>query len=186
MTTMQELRRATDPWTVDDLGQFPESDGNRYELVDGMLIVSPAPRWSHQRVSRKLLYVLEDACPADLELFYAPVDWQPDDHNSLEPDLLVVAKKDLVDERAIHRPLRLAVEILSPSSRLYDTKVKFAKYAEGGVASYWIVDPDGGPSIVAYDLVDGDYVEVAQGSGDDEIRLERPYPVTVTPSALPG
>ena len=60
------------------------------------------------------------------------------------------------------------------------------KYAEGGVASYWIVDPDGGPSIVAYDLVDGDYVEVARASGDKEVRLERPYPVTVTPSALLG
>lgn len=183
MTTMLEQRRASDAWTLDDLDQFPENDGNRYELVDGMLVVSPAPRPMHQRASGRLYLLLEQTCPADLEVFYAPLDWQPNERNSLQPDLLVVARDD-VGDGPLTAPLRLAVEILSPSSRLYDAKVKFAKYAEGGVGSYWIVDPDGGPSIVAYDLVDGDYVEVAQGSGNDELRLERPYPVTITPAAL--
>lgn len=183
MTTMLEQRRASDAWTVDDLDQFPENDGNRYELVDGMLVVSPSPRPKHQEISRELFLLLHHACPSDLEVFYAPLDWQPNQRNSLQPDLLVVAKDD-VGDGPLTTPLRLAVEILSPSSRLHDTKVKFAKYAEGGVASYWIVDPDGGPSIVAHDLVDGDYVEVARGSGDDEVRLAHPYPLTVTPSAL--
>ncbi|SDT67958.1 Uma2 family endonuclease [Jiangella sp. DSM 45060] len=185
MTTMLEQRRANDAWTVDDLDQFEENDGNRYELVDGILVVSPSPRPKHQRISRGLFLLLHDACPSDLEVLYAPLDWQPNQRNSLEPDLLVVARKD-VGDGPLTKPLRLAVEILSPSSRLYDTKVKFAKYAEGGVASYWIVDPDGGPSIVAYGLVDGEYVEVARGSGDDEVRLALPYPVAVVPSALVG
>lgn len=185
MTTMLEQRRANDAWTVDDLDQFEENDGNRYELVDGILVVSPSPRPKHQRISRGLFRALDIACPSDLEVLYAPLDWQPNQRNSLEPDLLVVARKD-VGDGPLTKPLRLAVEILSPSSRLYDTKVKFAKYAEGGVASYWIVDPDGGPSIVAYGLVDGEYVEVARGSGDDEVRLALPYPVTVVPSALVG
>lgn len=185
MTTMLEQRRAHDAWTVDDLDQFEENDGNRYELVDGMLVVSPSPRPKHQWISSELFRVLDRACPADLKVLYAPLDWQPNQRNSLQPDLLVVAKDD-VGDGPLTKPLRLAVEILSPSSRLYDTKVKFAKYAEGGVASYWIVDPDGGPSIVAYGLVDGEYVEVARGSGDDEVRLALPYPVTVVPSALVG
>lgn len=183
MTTMQEMPRVVEAWTVDDLNGLPEDDGLRYELIDGMLSVSPSPRPSHQWISSRLHLLLEHACPPELKVFYAPLDWQPDQRNSLEPDLLVVAKDDIVDG-PLTKPLRLAVEILSPSSRLYDTKVKFAKYAEGGVGSYWIVDPDGGPSIVAYDLVDGDYVEVARGSGDDDVRLEHPYPVTVRPSAL--
>lgn len=183
MTTMQEMPRVVEAWTVDDLDGLPEDDGLRYELIDGALVVSPSPRPKHQRVSRELFLVLHGACPPGLELFFAPLDWQPDQWNSLEPDLLVVAKDDVV-EGPLTRPLRLAVEILSPSSRLRDTKLKYAKYAEGGVASYWIVDPDGGPSIVAYDLVDGEYVEVARGSGDDEVRLERPYPVTVRPAGL--
>ncbi|SEF15220.1 Uma2 family endonuclease [Jiangella alba] len=185
MTTMLEQRRAHDAWTVDDLDQFEENDGNRYELVDGILVVSPSPRPTHQWISRGLFRALDRACPAELEVFYAPLDWQPNQRNSLQPDLLVVARKD-VGDGPLTKPLRLAVEILSPSSRLYDTKVKFAKYAEGGVASYWIVDPEGGPSIVAYGLVDGEYVEVARGSGDDEVRLTQPYPVTVVPSALVG
>ncbi|MBB5787074.1 Uma2 family endonuclease [Jiangella mangrovi] len=183
MTTMLEQRRASDAWTVDDLDQFPENDGNRYELVDGVLVVSPSPRPKHQWISTELFRALDRACPADLKVFYAPLDWQPNQRNSLQPDLLVVARDDVRDG-PLTRPLRLAVEILSPSSRLYDTKVKFAKYAEGGVTSYWIVDPDGGPSIVAYELRDGDYVETARGSGDDEVHLELPYPVTVRPSTL--
>lgn len=185
MTTMLEQRHENDTWTVEDLEQFPENDGNRYELVDGLLVVSPSPRPKHQQVSRGLFLLLHGACPSELEVFYAPLDWQPNQQNSLEPDLLVVPKDDIGDG-PLTTPLRLAVEVLSPSSRLYDTKVKFAKYAEGGVASYWIVDPDGGPSIVAYELHDGDYVEVARGSGDDEVHLERPYPVTVRPSELLG
>lgn len=75
------------------------------------------------------------------------------------------------------------MEILSRSSRLRDTTLKHAKYAEGGVASYWIVDPDT-PSIVAYRLQDGAYVEVARGAGDDRVVLDHPYPVTVVPFAL--
>ncbi|SDU34737.1 Uma2 family endonuclease [Jiangella alkaliphila] len=185
MTTMQELPRVVEAWTVDDLDGLPENDGLRYELIDGRVLVSPSPRPKHQIVSGELFLLLHGACPPELKVFYAPLDWQPNQRNSLIPDLLVVAKDDIVDG-PLTKPLRLAVEILSPSTRLYDTKVKFAKYAEGGVGSYWIVDPDGGPSIVAYDLVDGDYVEVARTTGDEEVRLERPYPVTVTPSALLG
>jgi Uma2 family endonuclease len=182
MTTMPVMPRVSDDWTVDDLESLPEGDGLRYELVDGMLLVSPSPNVPHQRASRQLLRLLDAACPDHLEVFHAPLDWQPDRRNSFEPDVLVVAKADLTD-RVITAPLALAVEILSPSSRLRDTMLKFVKYAAGGIASYWIVDPDE-PSIVAYDLVDGAYVEVARATGEQTVTLERPYPVTVTPAAL--
>ncbi|WP_129668831.1 Uma2 family endonuclease [Phytoactinopolyspora endophytica] len=182
MTTMAVMPRATDNWTVDDLAQLPDDDGLRYELIDGTLIVSPAPIPLHQRAVRRLTRVLEESCPPNLEVFFAPLDWQPDERNSLEPDLLVVANEDVGDTR-ITSPLKLAVEVLSASSRLRDTTLKYAKYAEGGVASYWIVDP-ATPSIVAYDLHDGRYVEVANGTGDDKVTLERPFPVTVTPHDL--
>ncbi|MGH8774777.1 MAG: Uma2 family endonuclease [Jiangellaceae bacterium] len=181
MTTMTVMPRATDDWTVDDLEAIPD-DGLRYELVDGMLLVSPAPSFLHQRASRRLLELLSTSCPDHLEVFYAPLDWQPDRRNSFEPDLLVVAKSDLVG-RAITAPLALAVEILSPSSRLRDTMLKFVKYAEGGIATYWIVDP-AEPSIVAYDLVDGTYVEAGRAADAQSITLDRPYAVTVIPAAL--
>lgn len=181
MTTMSVMPRATDDWTVEDLSQLPD-DGLRYELVDGMLLVSPAPRPLHQRASARLHLILAAACPAHLEVFYAPLDWQPDRRNSLEPDLLVVAKDD-IGEANITAPLALAVEILSPSSRLRDTTLKHAKYAEGGIESYWIVDP-AEPSVVAYDLEQGRYVEAARGDRGTPVRLERPYPVVVTPADL--
>jgi Uma2 family endonuclease len=178
---MAVMPRVTDNWTVDDLDQLPD-DGLRYELVDGMLLVSPAPTPIHQRAAARLFLALEAACPPGLEVFFAPLDWQPDRRNSLEPDLLVVAQED-IGEQLITAPLRLAVEVMSPSSRLRDTTLKFVKYAEGGVESYWIVDPSK-PSIVAYDLRDGEYVEVAQAGGDDTVTLRQPYEVSIVPSAL--
>lgn len=181
MTLMPVMPRVTDNWTVDDLTQLPD-DGLRYELIDGALYVSPAPRPIHQRALGRLHLILASACPAHLEVFVAPLDWQPDDRNSLEPDLLVVAKED-VGEKRITRPLLLAVEIISASSRLRDTTLKHAKYAEGGVASYWVVDPSG-PSVVAYHLRQGTYIEVARGVGDQAVHIERPYPLTVVPSSL--
>ncbi|WP_162449757.1 Uma2 family endonuclease [Phytoactinopolyspora mesophila] len=181
MTLMAVMPRATDDWTVDDLTQLPD-DGLRYELVDGMLLVSPAPTPIHQRAVRQLTLALEAACPSHLEVFFAPLDWQPDQRNSLEPDLLVVAKKD-IGEKLITAPLRLAVEVMSASSRLRDTTLKFAKYAEGGVESYWIVDPSK-PSIVAYDLRDGEYVQVGYGDRDTSVALANPFPVTVVPASL--
>jgi len=181
MTTMSVMPRVTDDWTVDDLVQLPD-DGLRYELVDGMLLVSPAPRPLHQRASARLFTALNAGCPPHLEVFFAPLDWQPDRRNSLEPDLLVVAKEDIGTEN-ITEPLALAVEVLSPSSRLRDTTLKHAKYAEGGISSYWIVDPNE-PSIIAYALEHGQYVEVARGANDDVVRLGEPFPVTAVPAEL--
>lgn len=110
MTIMSVMPRATDDWTVDDLAQLPD-DGLRYELVDGMLLVSPAPRPLHQRAIARLHLALAATCPEHLEVFFAPLDWQPDRRNSLEPDLLVVAKDDIGLEN-ITEPLALAVEVL--------------------------------------------------------------------------
>ncbi|MGH8774772.1 MAG: Uma2 family endonuclease [Jiangellaceae bacterium] len=179
---MTVMPRATDDWTVDDLDLLPEGDGLRYELVDGMLLVSPAPWPRHQVVSGQLFKLLDASCPPHLKVLYAPVDWRPDRRNSLEPDLLVVPKAD-IGERNITAVLALAVEILSPSSRLRDTTLKFVKYAEGGITSYWIIEP-AVPSLVAYDLVEDAYVEVTHAVGGEQVTLERPYRVTVSPAAL--
>ena len=71
----------------------------------------------------------------------------------------------------------------SPSSKRKDAIYKRSKYEDEGVASYWIVDPEE-PSILALDLVDGRYEIVGQVSGDESITLEKPFPVTLVPSAL--
>ena len=83
----------TDGWTVDDLAAFPD-DGLRYEIIDGILLVSPSPALQHQRTLAELYTLLRAACPSTLEVFFAPVDWQPAANRSFEPDLLVVRRDD--------------------------------------------------------------------------------------------
>jgi Uma2 family endonuclease len=183
MTVMPVMPRESRDWTVDDLEMLPD-DGLQYELLDGMLLVSPAPSINHQRAGARLFALLIKRCPAGFQALFAPVDWQPDYLTSLQPDLLVARSADL-GIRNITRPLVLAVEILSPSTRRKDLFLKRSKYQDAGVESYWIVDPEA-PSITALELVDGTYVTVGNATGDGAVILEKPFPLTVVPSSLVG
>src|SRR5664279_3267908 len=140
MTDMTVMPRESHDWTVHDLDLIPE-DGLQYELLDGALLVSPAPVPRHQRAAARLYLLLAAACPPDLEAFFAPLDWRPDIRTSLQPDLLVVRKED-VELANITRPLVLAVEILSPSTRRKYAVYKRSKYEDSDVAGYWIVGPE--------------------------------------------
>jgi len=180
MTRMVAMRYGTE-WTVDDLDRLPD-DGLQYELLDGLLLVTPAPIPDHQRMARGAFLALYDACVPPYEVFFAPLDWRPDRWTSLQPDLLVVPTTDVGDKN-IQLPLALAVEVLSPSTRRKDLVLKHGKYADAGVGSYWVLDPRV-PSIVAYDLRDGAYDEAGRAEGDQELTLLRPYPVRVVPSQL--
>jgi len=181
MVAMTVMPRQSHDWTVDDLESLPD-DGLQYELIDGVLLVSPAPIPVHQRVVGRLFILLTAACPPDHEVFLAPLDWQPDRRTSLQPDLLVVAK-DKIGPKNITENLALAVEVLSTSTHRKDMVLKRSKYEDVGVPSYWIVDPNE-PSFMAYDLVDGRYVEVAHARGDETAEVATPFPVRVVPSAL--
>ena len=77
------------PYTVDDLERFPD-DGNRYEIVEGSLHVSPAPMPRHQVVVANLHRALHDACPPHLRVLFAPLDIVLARDTVLQPDLLVV------------------------------------------------------------------------------------------------
>ena len=112
--------------TYADLQALPD-DHHRYELIDGELVVSAAPNLAHQRTVRRLLRLLEDACPAGLEALSAPFDWVVDDCNVYEPDVLVARVADLT-ERNLPRPPVLAVEVLSDFSRSRDRLRKRAAY----------------------------------------------------------
>ena len=142
-------------WTFADLDALPD-DGLRYELVDGTLLVSPAPSRGHQRVVTGLVGRLFAACPPELEVLVAPTDYRPTSSRSLQPDVLVVSRAD-PGTRALTFPLALAVEVLSPSSRSVDLVLKRALYEQAGVARYWVVDPVG-PSVQAWRLTGGAYV----------------------------
>jgi Uma2 family endonuclease len=168
-------------WTVDDLEPLPD-DGLRYELIDGMLIVTRTAVPLHQRAARGIFCTLDRLCPPESEVFFAPLDFRPDRHTSLEPDVLVVRRED-VGEKCIERPLQLAVEVLSPSTRRQDQVLKRGVYEDAGVASYWMFDPEV-PSLLVCELADGRYVDVAKASGPEEIHVERPFPVRLCPTEL--
>ena len=175
------MPRESRDWTVRDLEQLPD-DGLQYELLDGVLLVSPAPIPRHQRAVGEMFLLLHRACPPELEVFLAPLDWQPDERTSLQPDLLVV-RRDLIGEKNLTDRLELAVEVLSPSTRRKDLVLKYSKYADAGVASYWVVDPQA-PSITAWDLVDGGYQPAGEAPGEQAVTRHRPSPVTVPPADL--
>lgn len=169
------------PYTRDDLALMPD-DGHRYELLDGTLLVSPAPRPLHQRVVGTLYVLLRAACPPDLEVLFAPLDVVLSEDTVLEPDLLVAPRAQFT-ERELAGPPLLAVEVLSPSTRRIDLLLKRDRLQAAGVPSYWLVDPDE-PSLAALELVDERYVEVAHVVGAHSWTTQRPFAVTVAPSAL--
>ncbi len=161
------------PWTVDDLDDFPEGGTTRYELVDGALLVSAEPSLQHQRVDLQLARLLQDAAPADVEVFL-PVDVRLTPVRQLAPDVTVVRREDATGRRLDGAPL-LVVEVLSPSTRTVDLTLKRRVLEEAGVPSYWLVDPDDGV-VTVLGLEDGAYREVARG---DDVTVERPFPVRV-------
>jgi Uma2 family endonuclease len=171
-----------DGFTVDDLEDLPD-DGRRYELVDGVLLVSPAPRWEHQDACLQLAMLLTAGCPDHLHVFAPTPDVREGRRTSLQPDVCVVRRTDLVrGERYLGVPL-LAVEVLSPSGEGIDRLLKRQVYARMGVRHYWIVDADE-PSITALRLDGCGYSEVTTVTGDDELTVTEPVPVTVRPDRL--
>lgn len=168
-------------WTHELVNSLPE--GNlRYELLDGVLMVSPAPSLRHQVAAAKLFVLLHAACPPDHIVLFAPVDWRPDGRTSLEPDLLVV-RRDRLGEKSIIEALTIAVEVLSPSSVRIDRMLKASRYAEGGVSQFWIVDPQV-PSVEIFDLHEGAYRMTASGRHDETVEVTTPCPIAVVPAAL--
>ncbi len=174
-------------FTVEDLERMPD-DGRRYELLDGTLLVSPAPGVWHQEVAFALARALHLACPPQLHVVITPFEWRGSRRTALQPDVLVARRGDLLaveGGKFLAEPPVLAVEVLSPSSRRIDRLSKLSAYEEAGVASYWLGDPDPEtPALHALDLVDGHYVEVGCPLGDRSWQAQRPFPVTVRPADL--
>lgn len=167
--------------TRDDLDQMPD-DGHRYELIDGLLIVSPAPRRVHQRAVGNAHIALRSTCPDQLEVFLAPFDVTLADDTVIQPDLLVTRRTDTTEHDLPVAPL-LAIEVLSPSTRAYDLLLKKDRLQRAGCASYWVIDPEV-PAITAWTLRDGVYVEAASATGSETLSVAEPFPISINPAAL--
>ena len=129
------------PFTEKDLADRPD-DGHRYELIEGSLVVTPAPNFRHQTCVLKLGMLLYSARPSDHRVAIAPFEVRLSASTVVQPDLLVTRTSDLAEARVEGAPL-LAVEILSGSTRLTDLGTKRLVFEEAGVPAYWLVDPDG-------------------------------------------
>lgn len=130
-------------WTVERVRALPD-DGNRYEVIDGQLYVTPAPSWEHQRASLAMAQRLHPYLVAQLvgAVYVAPADVEFRFDRMVEPDVLVVP---LVEGRSPRtwedvRRLLLAVEILSPSTARADRVAKRLLYQRERVSEYWMVD----------------------------------------------
>jgi Uma2 family endonuclease len=180
MTAMTILPHAHE-FTARDREDFPD-DGNRYELIDGSLIVTPSPMTRHQSIVGEFYLLLRAACPSQMRVLLSPYDVAISDNTVMQPDLLVADKAAFGEKNLPGAPL-LAIEVLSLSTRLIDLGLKRSRYEVARCPSYWTVDPDG-PSVTAWELRDGAYVEVGQATGDQTLRLERPFRVSIVPSKL--
>ncbi len=128
-------------YTVADLERFP-NDGNRYELVDGVLLVTPAPSHAHQLIVSRLQFRLSQAVMADgVAHVVSPGVMTIPPRLQLQPDILVVpARYSLQSKWSEIDEHWLAVEVLSRSSRVYDRDTKRDAYLALGVQQVWLVD----------------------------------------------
>jgi Uma2 family endonuclease len=193
MTTVSSPGDVVRPFTVSDLEGMPD-DGRRYELIDGELLVSPAPGWAHQEAALTLYMLLRQACPPELRVIAAPFAVRPDRFNEVQPDVLVARYDDLTPDD-LPRPPLLAVEVISPTSRLRDASLKKAVYERLGTPSYWLVDPGpekpwreepgpGQPSLTVFELAEGSYQQAAHVTGAKSWSANQPFPVRVMPADL--
>lgn len=186
MTLMMDFQYPTGsgPMTVLDLEGMPD-DGRRYELIDGTLVVTPAPGFRHQKIAYRLYGVLEAVCPQGFDVVGAPFAVHHGDRIELQPDVLVGRSEDFT-EKDLPAPPVLAVEVLSPSTAIYDLNLKKAVYERLGTGSYWVIDP-AEPGLTVFELDEqGQYQHVAKAAGDEVLTVERPFPVRIMPKELLG
>src|SRR5438270_10158030 len=129
-------------YTLADLERFPD-DGNRYELLDGVLIVTPAPSNAHQVVVSRLQFPLIQAVmvPGRGQVVGPGAITLPP-KTQLQPDILVYPARYPIDAKWQEIEEHwLAVEVLSRSSRVYDREIKRDAYIALGVQEVWLVDP---------------------------------------------
>lgn len=131
-------------WTYSEYARLPD-DGNRYEVLDGEVLVTPAPTPHHQKVILRLAVQLSEYVEErghgwvfqDMDLLCATGHF-------LRPDLVVVPadRRAGITDRGVEVPPALVAEVLSPSSRTIDEANKPRRYLEFGVPAYWVVNPE--------------------------------------------
>ncbi len=131
-------------WTYADYAALPD-EGKRYEVVKGVLYMSPAPNLGHQGIVGEIFVHLHRFVQmAGLgRVFVAPADVELSVGNVVQPDVFIVLNEHL--DRMAHSRLigapDLVVEVLSPGTMRHDLRAKLGAYERARVSEYWIVSP---------------------------------------------
>jgi len=135
-----------------------KDDGKRYELINGVLKMSPAPSMFHNRSNIKLVNLLYFYVENNYLgwVFDSPADVILDKFNTVQPDILFISKdnKYKIKRNGVCGAPDLVVEIISPSSIDYDRTIKKDIYEKFGVKEYWLIDIDN-KTIEVYENIDG-------------------------------
>jgi len=168
------LRSSDATWGRVKWEQLPD-DGNRYEVIDGVLYMATAPSAFHQWILRQMfvtLYQQIDLTGVGLT-FWSPMGVFMPGCDPVQPDLLVIRTSDLsiIHDRRVYGVPALLIEVLSPSNAEKDTEIKRKAYAQAGVPEYWIVRPSTRDLLVYTEPDDalGDYVRSQRVAPDAEL-----------------
>jgi Uma2 family endonuclease len=158
-----------DEMTLEEFKKFPWPEGQRWELIWGTPVMSPAPQPPHQDLLYHLNNAIHNALEARPEFrVYAGVDVTfPDAQNYLCPDISVFEDDGTVDfsRGPLHVVPRLLVEALSPGTMRNDLGSKLEAYTEAGVPEYWIANPNTGALSVYVRSAEGLTEQVADSEG---------------------
>ncbi len=121
-------------------------DDKRHEVLEGDLMMVPAPSWRHQDVLTKLFRALDRFVETQAlgVVRFAPIDVMLSEENVVQPDLFFIAKDrtSIIQDRGVFGPPDLVIEIISPAKPDRDQIAKRRIYGKYGIKEYWIVDPD--------------------------------------------
>ncbi len=173
-TTDLVLRSLDADWNYERWQRLPE-DGNRYEVIDGILYMTMSPSFFHQWITGRCWRHV--GIPAeDMGLAYAvdaPVGVLMPGCDPVQPDFLLVRREraDIIRDRRIYGVPDLIIEILSPSNPEHDLDLKRHLYARAGLPEYWIVRPATRDVLVYWEPhpVSGDFTQVRLIPPDGEL-----------------
>ncbi len=162
-------------WTYEDWLKLPD-DGYRYEVLDGVLYLSPPPRPHPQTVAANLFAAQVNYAKSKGlgRLWFAPTGVRlPNQPVPVQPDILFVstARLGIVGEEYIEGAPDLVVELLSPSNWLYDRKEKFEAYEKAGVREYWLVDYRA-QTVEVFTLTDGAFTLLGKWAAGEVARSQ--------------
>ena len=172
------------PWTIDDLADTPDN-GNRYEIFDGSLLVSPPPALPHSDAVYLLRRRLETVAPAHLRVVENVGVLIAGGRSLFVPDLTVVRSEAMRRSDAALRapdPL-LVVEVLSPGNAGRDLVIKKHEYAAGGIPQYWIVDKDKRSLTALTRPEQGKgYLDSTVVRAGERFETDDPFPISLDPA----